>query len=94
MSVVSGSQFRFPGPAQGMNLYPNKTLADDEHTLGEGSMGGWKFGGSPEPLGAQNLSSAQKPFAWRAPDSAGLGKNTIGTWQGNEGPWHERYRSD
>lgn len=76
-------------------LYSNPAEQDDEHTLGAGSSGGWKGGESVDALGGLNLSSAQKPMAFRAPDRAGLGTSTIGTWQRFDIPsWHERYKSD
>lgn len=79
---------------RGTNLYPTK-VPDNPDTLGD-PLGGWdieKYGSSPEAHSELNLSNAQKPFAFRSPDNVGIGKNTIGTWQGMEPSWHQRYKS-
>jgi hypothetical protein len=91
--VVSGAQMAGAAAARlkGLNLYPS-LVSDNENVLGD-PFGGWDKGETPEAHSAQNLSTAQKPMAFRSPDSAGIGKNTIGTWQGFDTPWHQRYRT-
>ena len=92
--VVSGAQLGGVANSlnRGLNIYPTGQR-DDEQTLGD-PLGGWSGEESIEGLSAGNLSSAQKPLAFRSPDRVGIGKNTIGTWQGFETPWHQRYKSE
>lgn len=87
--VVSGAQMAGAARLRGQNFYPNPVTNDPE-TLGD-PFGGWMGGESPEAHSATNLSTAQKPLAFRSPDNVGIGKNTIGTWQGFDTPWHQRY---
>lgn len=92
-SPVSGAQLGGIARLKGANFYPS-TVYDNEDSLGD-PLGGWEGDRlGPEASGALNLSTAQKPLAFRSPDNYGIGKNTIGTWQGFDTPWHQRFTSD
>lgn len=75
-----------------ISLYDVGTLSDDENTVGVPN-GGWTGNMNLDPHSAYNLSIAKKAFAFRAPDGAGIGGNTIGTFQGFDPAWNEQERT-
>lgn len=88
MSVISAAQMGAAARNTG-----HAGLSDDKSALGD-PLGGWQGGATPDSLSGVNTSSAQRVFAFRAPDHAGIGVNTVGTWQGTGQAWHDRYKSD